>query len=92
MPKRAKAIGLTVVASLSVVGWSTIPPSAIGCPLYGATSLECVLARVEEEEAKRQAKPPTTEELVGMVMLTTGIGLIGQHYLTPTTTNPWGIK
>ena len=92
MPKGTKAIGLAIVASLSVVGCSTIPPSAIGCPLYGATSLECVLARVEEDEAKRQRKPPTTEELVGMAVLSAGISLVGQRYLSPPTTTPWRFK
>ena len=69
-----------------------IPPSSIGCPLYGETSLECVLARADEDEAKRQWKPPTTEELVGMAVLSAGISLIGQQYLTPTSTNSWRFK
>ena len=92
MPSQRLKIAAVAVASLSIVGCSAIPPSAIGCPLYGATSLECVLARVDEEEAKRQIKPPTTEEIIGMVLLSTGISLVGQRYLTPTSTPAWRLK
>ena len=69
-----------VILAVSTTGCSQFLPSGIGCRVYGQTSLDCVLARVEEEEAKRTAKPLSTEEQVGILVITTGAGIAAQRY------------